>query len=349
MSNGEASSEITEDNSRGFESRIVRGEETLGKRNIALRENAIKFLSIQRNEEENLSEEQIVAFKASEGALRLLQLDSLAEFRVGKKTGRLDSRKLKRHKDILGYSKIDSKEQILFLLISNTFNRTDELAETAIRSTRSHDSKSVGKEFLNNLLTKVRVSEFTDQGGDKVRVNFFEMFSHIKTLAELWNVNIDNWDNYVDTIIQGQAEGQEMLQKSRNAGSITYSSKEAVHYRRSTIGNYARLLGEALFGKDEKKVNTFVEQLMQTQVRDDQIDVFEDINSQVNPFVAILQEHDLLEDFINYSKSLKPSIAVSVHDYFTARFIRFKDKIMNMSFNDDVAYLRHSYAAGINT
>ena len=133
-----------------------------------------------------LSLNQREAIKACSQALDLLQKDTIQEF----DNALTCNSKLEdlMNPNLPGFEKIGrfygmppdelkhyvGNKQVVFLLISNIFNRLDELGETAVAANLKNDSKSIGSDFLMAVLHKAKLSEYQTVDGEKNEPHFLK-------------------------------------------------------------------------------------------------------------------------------------------------------------------------------
>jgi len=290
------------------------------------REFKINLIDIQKNvsekiqeylpDKEELSVKQQNAISACTKSIKYLQEDSVIELTSSiKVSSDIDSLKnrypllkenLNTFLEIHLIKKLSSylnPERIVFLLVSNTFNRLDKLGENAISTNKKSTKDAIGEGFLEKVLEKAKLSEYTDSNGQEKKANFHQMIGFIKELASLWEIDTSNWNNDITKIIEAQSVGMNLVAESRQSGKITYSVEKAIKYRKNTIKTHAQLLSNIVYKKPKNK-QTFIETIMNRQRGDDEIDLILDQNSQVNPFLALLEKHNLLNGFIEYAKKI---------------------------------------------
>lgn len=276
---------------------------------------------------------QRTAINACIQALDLLQKDTALDFDNALTCN--SKREDLRNPSLPGFEKINrfyglppnelkyyiGNKQVIFLLISNIFNRLDELGEKAVAVNPKNDSKSIGADFLMAVLHKAKLSDYQTADGENKRATFFEMIGFVKVLAGLWGVETSSWDQHIEGIVKAQAEGMDLLAESRQAGKITYSVDQALDYRHKTVGEYVKLLADIIYINPRIK-RSFVKRTMGAQIDDDKIDMIDDLNSQVNPFVALLAEHNLIGVFREYIAK-DPKIIDAYADRYLGRFYAF--------------------------
>lgn len=97
----------------------------------------------------------------------------------------------------------------------------------------------------------------------------------------------------LNSIVEWQSFGMLKVLESNTNGQISYSLKDAIDYRLGTLRNYFK--STAAIGIDGKNSRrNFVSALMRRQESDDQGDLWEDLKTQCNPFIAILSQHNLI-------------------------------------------------------
>jgi|GEM_PF-4966698 len=299
---------LEEIRSRLFEEkRTVRDskEEKLSFIDQLFRRSILKYIDKDKaNRDPNsLTEANLVAYEVAVGVTKLLQADSLLEYA------------LKSHATILGGEEpsknlisefiktffkdpfyFSSPRDVMFVLVSNCFNRADELMETALKKTKSQE---VGQDLGVKFLKLARISESGSTTKNSARHNLVETLMCLKNLAELWGLDTTIWSSKIETIIAGQLEGMELIKDYKQANKA-YSPSEALDYRKKTIGTYAELLGQIAFGNKQKSIDEFVHSMLFIQRDDDIDDIIEDEFVQPNPFFAILLETNLLAEFKKY-------------------------------------------------
>ena len=65
------------------------------------------------------------------------------------------------------------------------------------------------------------------------------------------------------------------------------------------MGEYAKLLADIMYANPSIK-KRFIKRMMIAQISDDKVDMIDDLRSQVNPFVALLAEHNLIAELGDY-------------------------------------------------
>lgn len=181
------------------------------------------------------------------------------------------------------------QRQLLSLLIMNTFNIADSRVESG--ECFGVDDKRAFQGF-----------------------SFNEAISAIEKLAELTGQDLGDFHQRVAGIVDEQLKGMELMQESKQAGKITYSVDQALEYRRKTVGKYYQLLAEIGIDSLEQR-NSFVARFSEWQVDDDKIDISEDLDTQVNPFLAILAERGL-------EQLLRERISKSTRGFGYSTFIK---------------------------
>ena len=115
-----------------------------------------------------------------------------------------------------------------------------------------------------------------------------------------------------------------------------YSVSQALDIKHRTIGAYAKILAEILLPTETSR-SKFWNKMMKTQYRDDICDMSRDYLSQVNPFVALLHEERLWDEFckrVQKAPFLTRLIDVNSE---TFRVLRITNKRLSERFNDIVA------------
>lgn len=155
--------------------------------------------------------------------------------------------------------------QLLSLLISNAFNIADARLEAG-ECSGPDDKKAFGGFSFNQAV------------------------SAIEKIAELTEERLPHFRQETDGILKAQWQGLKLVRKSKKAGRITYSVDEAMANRWATVGAYYQLLAKIGIDKPESH-RSFIDYLMaQIQCRDDKDDLSEDLDTQVNPFLAAIAE-----------------------------------------------------------
>jgi len=188
------------------------------------------------------------------------------------------------------------KKKLFFLLVANCFNRADELAETAFSSTNLLKPRS---EMGVNILEKAPIAEV--KSSDKFnKFNFFESITAISKIATSWGIDVSHWTKLLREIIEAHLESLKELDEFQETGKIC-SPSEALDYRKKVIAKYAEILARIVFSPNQSdEINFFKREFMTSQAKDDLADAQDDIYSQINPFVSLLVEENLLQDFTTY-------------------------------------------------
>ena len=285
-------------------------------------------------------------------SLKLLTLDTIYEFSfmlrpIGEKdrfktfTNRLQVYNL------INFPMFNSKKQlkpneVLFLLVSNVFNRTDAIVEGSIKKNPNQDEHARGGLFLDNVLDHTPAVKYRNEKDETISVTPRELLTHIKTVAEALGFDTSQYDRRIRKIIQAQKENLDMLIKINNGERPLYSVDEAIKYRLETIGQYALLLSSFAFD-DPRQRTYFSKILMDIQRIDDIEDILQDIDIQMNPYYALISEFDLLKSYKDIKEMLiAPRIA---YEFFMMVFGgRKKDGV---SLKDRASQIRYRYQKGV--
>lgn len=172
------------------------------------------------------------------------------------------------------------QKQLLAIMTINAFNITDDKIESG--------------ECLGLEERQVFDGNFS----------FYEAIQAIEKLAGLMGENLGNFHQRVDGIVEAQLKGMGLVQQSKEAGRIVYTVDQALEYRVKTVKEYYKLLADIGI-KKRKGRKLYVEGLMLVQHQDDKVDIIQDLETQVNPFLAVIAEMGwesvLKERITNYS------------------------------------------------
>jgi hypothetical protein len=176
----------------------------------------------------------------------------------------------------------------VFTLLSNLFNRGDELIETALGNVGEMKTGMVAGVFEKGVAA-------VEKDGDKTtRISPQVMLSSIAKLAESAGIDGKAINYHAGRILKAHSRGLEKFK----SGEVM-SLDETIQYRIDTVGEYFKMLAEVMFPGTEENRTEFVYQMMDIQFKDDMDDISEDIGTQPNPFVVLLQESGLLEKYLN--------------------------------------------------
>lgn len=286
-------------------------------------------------------------------SLNLLSLDTIYEFSFmlrphESKHKMADLKNRMQIYNLINFPIFETKKElkpneICFLLISNFFNRTDAIVEKTISRNPRNNPAARGGVFLENVLTHGAAVRFTDKKGGTIRVTPYELLGHIKRIVQAFGIDVGNFDERIKRIIDGQKQNLDRLIGQIESGEITYSVEEAIRYRLETIGQYALLLGSVAY-QDENQRKYFAKILMDIQRIDDAQDVLQDITIQLNPYLALLIEFGLLEQF----KKIKKATLVSSLDYQAFLLIFGNRKKDGITFRERSQQIRREYQKGID-
>lgn len=201
----------------------------------------------------------------------------------------------------------DSEERknarrLILLVTSNVFNRADAVVELA---TKNPTHRGYMGDMLRRVLEGGKFTSHLTEYKGKPYANFYDVLEECKVFAHQFGVPHDTWRATVETIVQHQGIGMELVKTSQEHKRISYSSAQGLSYRRMTIGKYASLLAHigTDIASDQMK---FIYDMMITQQHDDMDDIAEDAWRQVNPFVALLHEEGVLDAYLKNRKDLHP-------------------------------------------
>ena len=203
------------------------------------------------------------------------------------------------------YSDVMARASI-FLAVSNICNRLDAVTETAVRPIGSRNPDGVAGDLLERIIRKGKATEIDGQ-----RVTFSQMLNHIRGAIHFFKLDDSiNFDQTMHLIQNAQMQGMDLLSRFLSIGD-SYSIEEAVQYRKNTVGRYYRLLGR-IVSPESFIANMFALLFNEAQVEDDIIDIYEDVKTQVNPFVAALNKTDLTQHYIQFTEKYKRSAGTRI-------------------------------------
>lgn len=215
----------------------------------------------------------------------------------------------------------------VFLLFSNTFNRGDELIETAISKSENITTQKA-QEMVEEVLDK-GLASLVSKNGKTERISPRKMLDICTKIATRTGINTTGWDENLNFIFQSQRNGIEEVFNIR-AGTPKWKYEEALDYRRNTVGRYACILGSIIFKKEEE-IQAFYHQIMDFQAIDDHNDLLQDHGVQINVVEAAMRSDGIWDEFKE-----KLSTIVDPHERIVFKIDYLADKKYNRKIEKDL-------------
>jgi len=187
---------------------------------------------------------------------------------------------------------------LLIVTTAALANRLDDVTEGAIEAL-VHSPQSFSGELFEKTFEKGRTTEAT-----KGRITYSAMLDSIIVLCS--RLGIPNEADTFASIIQAQKSSISRVNKWTKEGDM-YSVDEAIESRKNTVGAYYGIL--ARFATPDVQMQTKIRTLFnEIQLDDDMADVEMDLFIQINPFVALLYQEQMLTQYIEEKNNFNDAL-----------------------------------------
>ena len=180
-------------------------------------------------------------------------------------------------------------------------NRLDDMTESAV-----HVLAHTNNQFDGDLFEKTFTKGMSAQSGVGARISYSDLLSSIYIVCSMLEIPTEH-DTFT-SIIQAQKASIDLVNKWTKEGDM-YSVEAAIQSRRNTVGAYYGIL--ARFATPDATVQAKIEaHFNEIQIDDDIADVEDDIYTQVNPFVALLYQEQMLDKYVLEKNQFKSNILI---------------------------------------